>query len=425
MLDRLPELAAADPELLRRGRHIHATCLVGIGGQDWLVHVRDGQVSVERGPFVGRSWRFALRGTADAWNSLWQAVPPPQGNDVFALVKHGRLTVEGDLQPFFANLLYFKRLLALPRPAAGDAPPSLPQPVGAPRWEPVVGRYLHLDIGGVPHRLYVEQAGPEDGIPLLCLHTAGADGRQWRGLLNDPEITARFRVIAFDMPWHGKSSPPAGWETQEYRLTTRAYTGMVLDVAQALRLDRPVAIGCSIGGRIVLHLALDHPEAFRAVIGLQSGAHVQRYYDLDWLHRGDVHGGEVAAGIVSGLVAPQSPPADRAETLWHYMQGGPGVFKGDLFFYTLDGDIRDRIGRIDTARCPLHMLTGDYDYSASPADAKAVAELVPGAELTIMPGLGHFPMSENPALFLKHLRPVLAEIERASAPTVTAAAPSS
>ena len=279
----------------------------------------------------------------------------------------------------------------------------------SPRFEPVTGRYLHCEIGGRPHRLYVEEAG--SGIPLLCLHTAGADGRQYRGLLNDPEITRDFRVIAFDMPWHGKSSPPAGWEREEYRLTTAGYVGMIRDVARALELERPVAIGCSIGGRIVLHLALDHPDEFRALIGLQSGASVSRYYDLDWMHRGDVHGGEVAAGMVSGLIAPQSPDADRWETLWHYMQGGPGVLKGDVFFYSIDGDIRDRVAGIDTSRCPLHLLTGEYDYSATPEDARAVADAVRGTKLTIMEGLGHFPMSEDPARFRTYLLPVLNEIK--------------
>ena len=51
---------------------------------------------------------------------------------------------------------------------------------------------------------------------------------------------------------------------------------------------------------------------------------------MSWLHRPDVHGGEVSAGIVSGLVAPTAPDEGRWETLWHYMQSGPGVFKGDL-----------------------------------------------------------------------------------------------
>ena len=51
------------------------------------------------------------------------------------------------------------------------------------------------------------------------MHTAGADTRQYRGLLNDSRITKNFRVITFDMPWHGKTSPPPGWQDREYQLT--------------------------------------------------------------------------------------------------------------------------------------------------------------------------------------------------------------
>jgi pimeloyl-ACP methyl ester carboxylesterase len=281
-----------------------------------------------------------------------------------------------------------------------------------PAFEPVTGRYLRLDLLGKPHRIYVEEAG--QGVPLLCLHTAGADSRQYRALLNDERLLRDFRVIAFDMPWHGKSSPPAGWQAQEYRLTSNNYMDIILGVSEALDLDRPVAMGCSIGGRIALHLALEHPERFRAIIGLEAGAHVDPYYDLNWLHRSDVHGGEACAGMVSGLIAPGSPEVDRWETLWHYMQGGPGVFKGDLFFYTVDGDIRGRLEGIDTSRCPLYLLTGEYDYSCTPQDTLEVAGRIKGAEALIMKDMGHFPMSENPEAFLEEIRPVLERIRGTS-----------
>ncbi|MGH9809781.1 MAG: alpha/beta fold hydrolase, partial [Terriglobia bacterium] len=182
----------------------------------------------------------------------------------------------------------------------------------SPHFEPVTGRYLNTTLLGRPHRLYIEEAGK--GIPLLCLHTAGSDTRQYRGLMNDARVTDNFHVIAFDMPWHGKSSPPAGWQDYEYKLTSRDYVRMIIEVADALALDRPVGMGCSIGGRIVLHLAHEHPERFRALIGLESAAHTDPYYDLSWLNRPDVHGGMVSAGVVSGLVAQTAPVTDRWET---------------------------------------------------------------------------------------------------------------
>ena len=67
--------------------------------------------------------------------------------------------------------------------------------------EPISGQYGKFKIDGIDYRIYWEEAG--QGIPLVCLHTAGSDGRQYRALLNDKKILERFRVIVFDMPWHG------------------------------------------------------------------------------------------------------------------------------------------------------------------------------------------------------------------------------
>ena len=285
--------------------------------------------------------------------------------------------------------------------------------MSAPVFEPIVGRYLTVNILGEPCRIYTEEAG--SGIPLVCLHTAGADARQFRHLLCDDAVTSRYRVIAFDMPWHGKSYPPAGWQKSEYKLTTELYVETIRAFCSAMGLERPVVMGCSIGGRIVLQLAHAHGGEFRALIGLESADYQQPWYDTTWLHRGDVHGGEVCAALVSGLIAPQSPQEYRHETLWQYMQGGPGIFKGDLYFYRVDSDLRGKLGGIDTRRCPLYLLTGEYDFSCMAEDTLRTAEAIPGAKVTVMKQVGHFPMSENPAQFRQYLLPVLEEIIRVAA----------
>ncbi len=147
--------------------------------------------------------------------------------------------------------------------------------------DPIVGRYIYLRLQGREHRVYFEEAGT--GIPLLCLHTAGADGRQFRYMMNDPAITDHFRVVSFDLPWHGKSTPPDGWQDEEYRLTTDAYIEAIRSFRDALGLERPVVLGCSIGGRVVLSLAIRHAEEFRALIGLEAAAHQTPWYDREWL----------------------------------------------------------------------------------------------------------------------------------------------
>jgi pimeloyl-ACP methyl ester carboxylesterase len=278
----------------------------------------------------------------------------------------------------------------------------------AVEFEPMIGRYFMLEVGGKSYRIYMEEAG--QGIPLLCLHTAGSDARQFRHILADADITSRFRVMAFDLPWHGKSNPPKDFRNEDYKLTVHGYKAIINAVCSALELESPVVMGCSMGGRIVCHLALENPAYFRAMIALEGADKLEPYYNLDWLYRPDVHGGDVQAAFVSSQVAPTSPDEYRWETLWHYMQGGPGIFKGDLHFYWLDGDFDDRSPQIDTAACPIYLMSGEYDCSCTPEHTLATAQRMKGAKTTIMDGMGHFPMSENPALFKTYLMPVLDEI---------------
>ncbi len=277
-----------------------------------------------------------------------------------------------------------------------------------PKFEPIIGRYLNVFVAGRPCRIYVEEAG--EGIPLVCLHTAGSDSRQYRHLMNDEEVTSRFRVIAFDMPWHGKSNPPPGFQNEEYKLTTELYLETIAAFLETYEVQKPVMMGCSMGGRIVLHMALNDPQKCRAVIALEGADRMDPYYDLDWLHRPDIHGGEIQAAFVSGQVGPLAPDEYRHETLWHYKQGGPGIFKGDLYFYWHDGHFDDRSSQIDTSKCPVYLLSGEYDSSCTPERMMETAERIHGAKAVVMEGMGHFPMSENPEVFRSFLLPVLEEI---------------
>ena len=66
---------------------------------------------------------------------------------------------------------------------------------------------------------------------------------------------------------------------------------------------------------------------------------------------------------------------------------------------------------IDTSRCPVYLLTGEYDYACSPQETSATAAAIPGARSAKMEGIGHFPMSENYPRFREYLLPILRELE--------------
>jgi pimeloyl-ACP methyl ester carboxylesterase len=263
-------------------------------------------------------------------------------------------------------------------------------------YEAILGRYLPVQYGGAEYRIFVEESGA--GIPLLCLHTAGADSRQFRHLLNDAGVTDRFQVIAFDMPYHGRSDPPADWWLKKYRLTTRDYLGLIRAVWKALGLKRPVVMGCSMGGAIVLALAARRQRELRGVIGLESAAYAPGRYN-EFLHHPAIHGGELCASYTFGLCGPSSPEANRRDNWWYYSQSGPGVYQGDVYFYSRDWDAREELRRIDTKTCKVSLLTGEYDYSCTPAMSRAVAAAIPGCRFKVMKGMGHFPMIEDYARF--------------------------
>src|SRR3954452_4468702 len=110
-------------------------------------------------------------------------------------------------------------------------------------------------------------------------------------------------------------------------------------------------------------------------------------------------------------MAPQSPLADRWKTWFYYTQGSE-AFRGDLYYYSVDHDLRGRLDEIDTDRWPGLMLTGAEDYLTTAEEAKRTADGIPGAEFLEMSEIGHFPMSENYPRFKTYLEQALEMIAR-------------
>ncbi len=281
------------------------------------------------------------------------------------------------------------------------------------KYSDITGRYIYLDIDGIEYRVYLEIAG--EGIPLVCQHTAGSDGRQYRHLLEDRDITSRFQVIAADLPYHGKSLPPASvryWE-QQYKLTKDWFMRYWVTLCAALKLDQPVYMGCSMGGHLAGDLALNHPDTFRACIGLEASCwsgNMDRLVN-EWWHHPRLSNESKPAAMLS-LCSPHAPEQSVRETIWAYSQGAPPVFAGDLHYYAVEHDLRATADQIDTKRCMLYVLSGEYDWSAYPEACQALADAVPGASYTLMKGMGHFPMCEDPQQFKTYLMPVLDDILR-------------
>ena len=409
------ELAAramADGELRLAVRYWTGGLRLQIGDGVTGFAVVDGEIQAEV-PFPGPDV-ISLSGPEEVWAPMFEAVPPPFANEVVAMVGRG-LQLDADPVRYWQYLPVLERAVELLRADPAGPTAQIDEGGPVPRHDAPVGHYVHVALDGVDHRLYYEEAGR--GIPLLLQHTAGAHSLQWRHLFEANQITDHFRLIAYDLPFHGKSIPPVGrrWWEQPYRLTGGFLRQVPVSLARALGLDRPAFMGCSVGGLLALDLAWWHPDVFRAVIAVEGSLHIGGDPDSligFWNPQVSNH---TKARLMENLCSPRSPQPYVKEVSQVYSAGWPPAFLGDLNYYMVDYDLRDTAGDIDTSRVGVHILNGEYDYSATVEMGRAAHAAIPGSTYTEMRGLGHFPMQENPRGFLGFLLPVLDQIRSARA----------
>ena len=276
------------------------------------------------------------------------------------------------------------------------------------KFDPIEGRYVYLTIQGVKYRVYYEESG--HGIPIICQHSAGSQGLEWRHMLTDPEIISKYHVIVADLPYHGRSLPPESiqWWKEEYKLTKSFFIDFQIELSRALGLEKPVYIGTATGGFLALNLALEHPDEFRAVIGVEAAKHAGTS-TLDTFDHPYIGNDHKRANAMY-FPAPSNPEKHRRAITWVSMLAAPPVTKGDMNYYFIEHDLTGKTQQIDTSRCAVYLLTGEYDPTSTVEDTMELAKEVKGSKFTEMKGMSHAGMAENPVLFKKYLMPILNEI---------------
>lgn len=361
---------------------------------------------------------IVVSGPAASWDKLLSKVPPPGFHDAifgaggagFSLAGNG-ITAIG---PFYWPAQEFIMLLRQVRNGSPE-PEALPEVDR--EFDAAVGRYMYIHVQGTQYRIYYEEAGDGD-IPLIMLHTAGADSRQWRHVMEDPDYQKMYRMIAYDLPFHGRSLPPTSvpWWHEQYRLSRSFLMDTIIAISKRLGLERPVFMGCSIGGLLAPDLAYYHSDDFRAVIGLNSGLGL----DPEMIEMVEANfavwsnprvGAQWTTALNRAQLAPTSPEPYRRETTFVYSQGTPALNEGDLFYYARDHDLTaEQASQIDTSRTAVYLITGGYDGLAFPGGTDRLANAIKGCHYEVVHDLGHFGPAENPDECKAALLPILQEI---------------
>ena len=424
----LRDRANRDGEFLLKARYWNARVHLDVGSSGCELTIRAGKVVDAAAGTAGNDADVRISGPAEVWTKS------------FAL---RGLKVEGDLigqaAPYRGAIM---RVVALAREALnGPVQEKTVNDVDR-SFDTAVGRYVYVRIQGVQYRVYYEETGR--GVPVVLQHTAGSDGRQWRHMLEDPDLQKNFRLISYDLPFHGKSVPPTGikWWEQEYRLTRDLVMESVVAIARAVKAEKPIYVGCSVGGFLAPDLALYHPDDFRGVIGVNSSisggrspsiaprsiedahAPISERKPEDYYYYPDYHPrvcNEFTGVSMYGITSPEAPEAFRRETGWVYSQAGPGVYAGDLYYYNIEHDLTGKAQQIDTSKIDVHFLSGEYDGTVSPGprSASALSEQIKGSTYQVIKGGSHFAMSDDYPRFRPYITALLEKI-RTKAPARSA-----
>ncbi len=403
-------LCYEDNEFMLAARHWNGGVTIAVGDRELSFGVSAGQPeTVIKHP----AGIIKFSGSDAVWAKVLAAKPTRFNNDLIANIMQGQglarkcdPVVGAQYYPAMARAIELLR----PKHSVEDTPMAHDMRADAV-FDAPVGKYVHLTLGGYKHRIYFEEAG--EGIPLLLQHTAGCHGSQWRHLFEMPEITSRFRLIAYDLPCHGKSLPPVeqAWWNEQYLLRGEFLRSVPLALSSALELHNPVFMGCSVGGLLALDLAHKHADDFRAVISIEGALEIPGAMEHNTELWHPQVSSEYKARLMDGLMSPASPKRYRKETSFIYASGWPPVFLGDLFYYLEDYDLRTTAAEIDTNKVGVHILSGEYDCSGTAELGEAAHLAIPGSSFKVMEDVGHFPMSENPAAFKTYLLPILDQIQ--------------
>lgn len=404
------ERARDDAVLIRAARGLAFRLDLEAAGNTYLL-----QVAQPPG-WSGRLCAVSVRisATSEVWAQVIRPDPPPGFQSFTALRRcESGFTVAGDELEVAQALAALERLFEIAHMSPDTSASHFNEQVFLEGVSSIAGAYRRIECGNSAALLYYDSSG--EGVPLVMLHTAGADSRQYLGVLADRSLQNEWQMFAFDMPFHGRSFPVESWHGQAYRLRQSEYVRWCLRFIEEV-IGRPaVVMGCSMGASISIALAASGSPWVRAVIALEapdrSPGRLNPYLDHAAVNQ-SLH----SQAYVRGLMSPTSPQRSRDLACWIYSQGGPGVYAGDLYFYSEEYDGAALAKSIDTRRCPVFLLTGEYDYSASPESTQRLAERIPGAYVQELEGLGHFPMTEDPARFKEALHPVLLRVRKAVGP---------
>ena len=283
--------------------------------------------------------------------------------------------------------------------------PDVPAEGLVARWAPAPSDFI--DVKG--QTVHLRDEGPRhDGAgtppPLLLIHGTASSLHTWEGWAK--ALRGQRRVISFDLPGFGLTGPFEGaYEPDNYHGDT--YARFVLDLMQALKIERALIVGNSLGGEVAWRTAAMAPERVAGLVLVDAvgprftpqavpvAFQLARVPLLNKLGEVVLSRALVAEGLRS--VYGDSTRVSEALIDRHFqlaLREGNRRALGLRVRQMVNGEHEERL---NTLKQPTLLIWGERDRLVPPSVGEDFARRIAGSQLVVLPGLGHVPQEEDPA----------------------------
>lgn len=255
------------------------------------------------------------------------------------------------------------------------------------------------------------------GEPVVLLHGTPSYSYEWRHVVPHVEA-AGHRVITYDLLGYGRSERPVDRDT-----SVAAQTELLGHLLDALGVDRAAVVAHDIGGAVGQRFAVAHPERVSRLLLIDTVSYdswpsdtwrkiiEERLEDHLRLPQEDVDalltrqlemtvadGAETMTGeVLEAYLAPHRSAPGRVSFFEHQVRHYDSRYTEEV------------AGRLASLTMPVRILWGELDRWQPVAYARRLAEDIPGARLTVLPGAGHFVTEDAPERVTEEILDFLAE----------------
>ncbi|MDO5836238.1 MAG: alpha/beta hydrolase [Methanobacterium sp.] len=223
------------------------------------------------------------------------------------------------------------------------------------------------------------------GYPVVLVHGMGSDHTVWQGII--PLLRDNYRVLALDLRGHGHSMKTPGPYTMEL------FSHDIYQFLESLNIDQAHFIGHSMGGSILLELALQHPGKIRSLTLISSFAFVDQplkeiFLNLDKIL--EYQGFDQFFDACMELTYTSQFQLDNQEALHKIRRimgkNNPIPPLRDTINACLEVNLIDFLGSI---QIPSLIIAGAMDCFTPTYLGEKIQEKLPQSCFKIMEGVGH------------------------------------